>query len=87
MNKKTFKALRSQFRNIENEAYSNANGDMEKFKSLLRAGEAAFVELNSSLGFHFNWFKKPTARNGIVSMKVCAHLNYPDCAFKEVKFN
>lgn len=85
MNKQQFKALRSEYRNIERMAYKTAP-NLEGFKVKLRKLESEFYAANPSAKVFGN-FSKSNVRDQIVSMKVFRYLDYPFGKFSEQIWN
>ena len=87
MNQSEFKALRSAFRKLSNDAYSEANtkafkvggNALDYFGGILNAKQSEFICIS---GVNFIRFDKAAPIDLIVSMKIVRKLDYPKWAFE-----
>ena len=86
MKKSEFKILRSGFRKLSGEAYSEANvkafksggNALDYFGRILNAKQSDFI---NKTGVNFLRYEKTTARDLLVSMRIVRALDYPSWAF------
>lgn len=92
MNKLQFKTLRSQFRKLERDCFAEARrveyttgkSAVSVVANILTQKEREFTEKH---GIDLYPFRKPNARNRVVSLKVVRKLDWPNWAFEEIKWN
>lgn len=83
MNKAQFKSARSEYRNMQRQAYFHSHSPDE----YVEASRMVDAQHKASCGLWMSWFSKPNTRHQVVSHKIFAHLGFPFEKLQEPKWN